>query len=103
MWWNPCKLFIRDWTFKIVSESSIGAGISGLRQLPEISMDYLYDTLDFKRDSPVTKNGFSECSLKADEMLEKLKMQEREIESLKQHAINDEVNEIQGNNLFKWN
>ena len=28
-------------------------------------------------------------------MLEKLKMQAREIESLKQHAINDEVNEIQ--------
>ena len=59
-------------------------------------MDYLYDTLKtLSETSLLLKTDPQNLVLKVDEMLEKLKLQEREIESLKQHAINDEVNEIQ--------
>jgi len=59
-------------------------------------MDYLYDTLETLNETALLlKTDSQNVVSKADEMLEKLKMQAREIESLKQHAINDEVNEIQ--------
>lgn len=82
--------------FKIVSESSIGAG---LRRIEAVTghnlMDYLYDILQNANESArLLKVAPHEINQKIDELLEKQRIQEREINSLKQHAINFEVDEI---------
>jgi len=58
-------------------------------------MDFLYDTLDsLNKVAALLKASPHEVTQKVSELLEKYKLQEQEIESLKQHAINYEVDEI---------
>ncbi|MCG1012918.1 alanine--tRNA ligase [Tepidanaerobacter sp. GT38] len=82
--------------FKIISESSIGAGIRRIEAVcGKNLMDFLYDTLDsLNKVAALLKASPHEVTQKVSELLEKYKLQEQEIESLKQHAINYEVDEI---------
>lgn len=82
--------------FKIVSESSVGAGIRRIEAVCGSNlMDYLYGTLNRLNEAAVLlKASPHELTEKVNELLAKCKLQEREIESLKQHAINYEVDEI---------
>lgn len=82
--------------FKIISEASIGAGLRRIEAVCGLNlMHYLYDTLDSLNEAArLLKAAPHEIAQKVDELLEKHRIQEREIDSLKQHAINYEVDEI---------
>jgi len=82
--------------FKIISESSVGAGIRRIEAVTGSNlMEYLYDTLESLNDAAsLLKAAPQEIVQKLGDLLEKCKQQEQEIESLKQHAINQKVDEI---------
>ena len=82
--------------FKIVSESSIGAG---LRRIEAVTgqnlLDYLNDTLKYSSETAkLLKIDPHKLSVKVNELLDKIREQEREIDSLKQHAINYEISKM---------
>lgn len=81
---------------KIVSETSIGAGLRRVEAVCGLNLiSYLYDILDsLNETASLVKAAPNEIAQKVEELLEKHRIQEREIDSLKQHAINFEVAEI---------
>jgi len=82
--------------FKIISESSVGAGIRRIEAVTGSNlMAFLYDTLErLNETAALLKASPHEVTQKVNELLEKCKQQEQEIDSLKQQAINYEVDEI---------
>ncbi|WP_422444004.1 alanine--tRNA ligase [Thermoanaerobacterium sp. DL9XJH110] len=82
--------------FKIISESSIGAGLRRIEAVTGRNLiNYLDQTLNFINSAAaLLKVGPQEVTKKIEELMEKLKNQEREIETLKQHLINLQVDEI---------
>jgi alanyl-tRNA synthetase len=82
--------------FKIVSETGIGAGLRRIEAVCAINLiHYLYDTLEsLNVTARLLKAAPNEIAQKVDELLEKHRIMEREIDSLKQNAINFEVDDI---------
>lgn len=82
--------------FKIVSESSIGAG---LRRIEAVTGKNLINYLDItlqnlSEAAALLKTSPQELSQKINELIERLKDREREIESLSQQAINAQIEDI---------
>jgi len=82
--------------FKIISEGSVGAGLRRIEAVCGSNLiHYLYDTLESLNEAArLLKAAPHEITQKVNELLEKHKLLEREIDSLKQHTINNEVDEI---------
>jgi alanyl-tRNA synthetase len=82
--------------FKIISESSIG---SGLRRIEAVTgknlLNYLEDIIkNINRAAGLLKVSPNEMYGKIEEILENIRDKEREIASLRQHAINAQIEEI---------
>lgn len=82
--------------FKIVSESSIGAGLRRIEAVTGKNLiNYLDVTLQNLSDAAaLLKTSPQELSQKINELIERLKDREREIESLSQQAINAQIEDI---------
>jgi len=82
--------------FKIISETSVGAGIRRIEAVTGYNLiQYLYDTLDILKDAAChLKTSPQEVPEKASELVEQLKMKEREIESLRDKAINTGIDDL---------
>ncbi|MGI5859837.1 MAG: alanine--tRNA ligase [Tepidanaerobacteraceae bacterium] len=82
--------------FKIVSETSIGAGLRRIEGVSGFNLiHYFNDTLEsLDATARLLKATPNEVPQKVDELLDRYRIQEREIESLKQNAINFEIDEI---------
>lgn len=82
--------------FKIVSENSIGAG---LRRIEAVTgknlLNFLNTTLQsFNDAATLLKTSPQQINQKINELLERLKFYEREIESLSQQAINAQLEDV---------
>jgi alanyl-tRNA synthetase len=88
--------------FKIVSESSIG---SGLRRIEAVTgtglLNYLNAVLnDLNNVACLLKTNPQEVNQKIKEMLERIRDYEKEIESLRQRNINDQIDDIIKNKII---
>ncbi|MCR4430757.1 MAG: alanine--tRNA ligase [Tepidanaerobacteraceae bacterium] len=87
--------------FKIISENSVG---SGLRRIEAVTgknlLNFLNVTLQTLNDAAILlKTSPEEIKQKVNELLERLKICEREIESLSQQAINAQLEDIYGKKI----